>query len=228
MKILVVDDHELVREAVKLLLNKLRENLVVLEAANCKEALALAAQHADLSLILLDNHMPGKSGLESLSEFRQAHPGVPIVVLSASEDRQDVLRALDGGAMGFIPKSHPTAVMLDALRVILAGGVYLPAKILGQSVDHSEMSASAATRQTPESVSSAEIGLTERQTEVLTLLIQGKPNKLICHELGLAESTVKVHVTAILRALGVTNRTQAVIAVSRLGLKFGLTPKRAS
>ena len=138
-------------------------------------------------------------------------------MLSGSESRDDVMRAIDGGAMGFIPKSQPSRVMINALRLVLAGGVYLPVEILGlPAASPAASSANAGTVRTP-----ADLGMTGRQSEVLALLIQGKPNKLICRDLGLAEGTVKIHVTAILRALGVANRTQAVIAVSRLGLKLG-------
>ncbi len=220
MKVLVVDDHALIREALKQLLQQVCGKLTVLEAGNCEGALNLAAQHPDLGLILLDLQLPDRSGFDALAECRNTHPGVPIVMLSASEDRQDVIRALDGGAMGFIPKSHDSKVMLNALRVVLDGEVYLPAEIINHTTDDSRTTAIAAAHQGAGPVSPAEVGLTERQADVLALLIQGKPNKLICRELGLAEGTVKIHVTAILRALGVTNRTQAVIADGRLGLKL--------
>ncbi len=217
MKILVVDDHELIREAMQLVLRQLDANIEVLEAGNCVDALAAADRHPDLGLILLDIQLPGMSGLDALGSFRERHPAIPVVVLSASENRDDVMRAIDGGAMGFIPKSQPSRVMISALRLVLAGGVYLPVEILG-------VAAAPATATPPASGavrSPADLGLTGRQSDVLALLIQGKPNKIICRELGLAEGTVKIHVTAILRALGVANRTQAVIAVSRLGLKLG-------
>jgi len=225
MEVLVVDDHALIREALKQLLQQLCEKLVVFEAANCADAFSLAGKHPDLGLILLDIQLPDKSGLDALAGFRKLYPGIPTVVLSASENRDDVIRALDGGAMGFIPKSHDSKIMLDALRIVLAGGVYLPAGIMAQTTDNSRTTAIAAAHSGPGSISSAEIGLTDRQADVLALLVQGKPNKLICRELGLAEGTVKIHVTAILRALGVANRTQAVIAVGRLGIKLGLAVK---
>lgn len=218
MKILVVDDHALIREAMQLVLRQLDANIEVLEAGNCADALAAADRHPDLGLILLDIQLPGMSGLDALGDFRERHPAIPVVVLSGSENRDDVMRAIDGGAMGFIPKSQPSRVMINALRLVLAGGVYLPVEILGVPATFTAASSSpaAGTARAP-----ADLGLTGRQSDVLALLIQGKPNKIICRELGLAEGTVKIHVTAILRALGVANRTQAVIAVSRLGLKLG-------
>jgi DNA-binding NarL/FixJ family response regulator len=217
LKILIVDDHELIREAMRQVLKQLDANIEVVEAVNCADALTLADQHPDLDLILLDIHLPGTSGLDALGKFREQHPAIPVVVLSGSESRDDVMRAIDGGAMGFIPKSQPSRVMINALRLVLAGGVYLPVEFLGlPAAAPAAPLPNAATVRTP-----ADLGMTGRQSEVLALLIQGKPNKLICRDLGLAEGTVKIHVTAILRALGVANRTQAVIAVSRLGLKLG-------
>ena len=222
MKIMIVDDHALIREVMHHVLQELDTTIEVLEAGNCADAISVADAHPDLGLILLDIKLPGMSGLDGLCEFRTKHPAIPIVVLSGSENREDVIRAIDDGAMGFIPKSQSSRVMINALRLVLAGGVYLPVEILGMPHTASSAPATAAVPPTP-----AELGLTERQSDVLALLIQGKPNKIICRELGLAEGTVKIHVTAILKALNVANRTQAVIKVGRLGLKLGDIGARA-
>lgn len=219
MRILVVDDHPLVREAMREVLKQLDASIDVLEAADSAGALETADCKPDLDLILLDIQMPGRSGLDALSDFREKHPAIPVVVLSGSEMPGDVLRAIDGGAMGFIPKSQPSRVMINALRLVLAGGVYLPADILNQTTTPPGSLRPAADG--AGLASSEDIGLTDRQAEVLALLVQGKPNKLICRELGLAEGTVKIHISAILKTLGVVNRTQAVIAVSRLGITLG-------
>jgi DNA-binding NarL/FixJ family response regulator len=226
VKILVVDDHPLIREAMRSVLQQLDPDNEVLEAGDCDEALAIAACEPELALVLLDIRLPGISGLDGLEVLRERHPSVPVVVLSASEDRNEVMRALDSGAMGFIPKSQSSRVMIGALRLVLAGGVYLPAEVMSQS------SAAPAVRQSGSlydpKAHAADIGLTPRQTEVLSLLVQGKPNKVICRDLNLAEGTVKIHVAAILRALNVTNRTQAVVAVSRLGLRLAPLGHRAA
>ena len=216
MKILVVDDHPLIREAMQSVLAQLDPEIQLLEAGNCDEALAIAAREPDLALVLLDLRLPGISGLDGLEVLRERHPNVPVVVLSASEDRSEVMRALDLGAMGFIPKTQPSRAMIEALKVVLAGGVYLPAEIMSQGAEANPSSAAYDPK-----AQAAELGLTPRQFEVLSLLIQGKPNKLICRDLNLAEGTVKIHVAAILKALGVMNRTQAVVAVSRKGLTLG-------
>lgn len=219
MKILVVDDHPLIREAMRTVLQQLDARIEVFEAGNCDDALAIARRETDLALVLLDIRLPGASGLYGLEILRERHPDLPVVVLSASEDRNEVLRAIDLGAMGFIPKSQPSRVIVGALKLVLAGGVYLPAEMMSQP---QTQQGSAVAREDEAPYASrprhVDLGLTPRQTDVLALLVQGKPNKIICRELNLAEGTVKIHVAAILKALGVMNRTQAVVAVSRLGL----------
>ena len=216
MKVLVVDDHPLIRQALLLVVRQLDSDLRVLEAGTCEEGLTLAAAHHDLDLVLLDIHLPGLSGLDALKSFRERAPAVPVVVISASEDPADVTRALDSGAMGYIPKSQSSPVMINALRLVLAGGVYLPPEMMRRAAG----AGAARPAPGPAGIGYRDIGLTERQAQVLALLIQGKPNKLICRDLDLAEGTVKIHITAILKALKVSNRTQAVIEVSRLGLKL--------
>ncbi len=219
MKVLVVDDHPLIREALRQLLKALDDDIELYEAPDGDRAIEIAGSQPDLSLILLDLALPGTDGFELLRELRETHPAVPVVVLSAADQAGDVTRALDGGAMGFIPKTSSGQILINALRLVLSGGVYLPPEVLAGS------NAAGAAAYTPATAprelrSPREIGLTARQAEVLALLVQGKPNKLICRELDLAEGTVKIHITAILKALKVSNRTQAVIAVGRLGLKL--------
>jgi DNA-binding NarL/FixJ family response regulator len=202
LKVLVIDDHPLIREGMRLPLRQLDPDAEILEAQHAEEGLAWAAANPDLDLVLLDIGLPGMDGLAALKRFRERHPAAPIVVLSAHDDRAHVIQAIDAGAMGYIPKSSKSTVLLNALRLVLAGGVYLPP----QAMVHSEHKAIP------------EPNLTERQVQVLKCLVQGKPNKLICRELNMAEGTVKTHITAILKSLNVTTRTQAVIAVSRMGI----------
>lgn len=215
MKFLVVDDHALIREALRGVLIELQSDAVVLEAGTCSEAMTLVNQHADLSLMLLDLKLPDRDGFDAMVELRDHHPALSVVMLSAFNDRENVIKALDGGALGFIPKTGSRDVLVSALRLILAGGVYIPPDILNRSPSapvESGEPAIAARRPTPH-----ELGLTERQVDVLALMMQGKSNKLICRALDLAEPTVKNHVSAILKALNVTNRTEAVLAVAALG-----------
>jgi DNA-binding NarL/FixJ family response regulator len=211
LKVLVVDDHPLICQALRQVLKALDHDIELREAGGGADALAIAGENDRLDLVLLDLALPDADGFDVLRELRERHPSFPVVVLSASEQPDIVMRALDAGAMGFIPKTSSNEVLLGALRLVLSGGVYLPAEVLRRS----PIQASAASYR--------DLGLTQRQAQVLALVVQGKPNKIICRELALAEGTVKIHVTAILKALDVTNRTQAVIAVGKLGLKLPTT-----
>ncbi len=210
MKILLVDDHPLIREAMKHVLAELAENVEVLGAGDTLSAMAALKQHPDTDLVLLDLSLPGPSGMSALDMMRERYPALPVVVLSGSDDVATVLNALDRGAMGFIPKCSSNPVIANAIRLVLSGGVYVPPQAV----------AVGASGQAPRPASLMDLALTERQTEVLALMIQGLPNKLICRQMNLAEGTVKIHVTAILKALNVANRTQAAMAASRLGFKI--------
>jgi len=219
VKILVVDDHPLIREALRQVLQALDRQLDLLEAQSCEEAVELTRGHPDISLILLDLALPGQDGFETLRRLRDEFPAIPVVVLSASDQPDTVMRAIDGGAMGYIPKTSSSQLLLNALRLVLSGAIYLPLEVLRKEQEIAPTAPPAPA--TPAELREPRaIGLTARQAQVLALLVQGKPNKLICRDLNLAEGTVKIHVTAILKALGVSNRTQAVVAVSKLGLKL--------
>ena len=225
VKILVVDDHVLIREALRGVLKEVKGDAIVLEASTCSQAMQVIAAHPDLSLILLDLNLPDRDGFSMLTELGERYPAISVVVLSAQQDRGSVVRALDLGALGFIPKSGQREVMLSALQLIFAGGVYIPPEILGRDEPSARPGAEKAPVANRPAVSPADLGLTERQVEVLSLMMMGKSNKAICRVLNLAEPTVKNHVTAILRALGVSNRTEAVIAVAELGWKLPPTPE---
>jgi len=190
----------------------------VFDARTAEEGRSLVAGHPDAGLLLLDLTLPGADGFTLLEELRTEYPNIPVVVLSASDRRDDVLRAIDLGAMGYIPKSSSNQVTLQALRLVLSGGIYLPpiALTARDEVGVPRLAEGASTARTVP----RDLGLTARQAQVLALILQGKPNKVICRELGLAEGTVKIHVAAILRALNVSTRTQAVIEASRLGLQL--------
>lgn len=219
MKILVVDDHPLIREALQQVLRALDASVQVLEADTCADAVAAARANPDISLILLDLMLPGVDGFEALRQLREEFPAIPVVVLSAYEQSETVMRAIDGGAMGFISKTSSSALLVQALRLVLSGGIYLPPEILLKHAPAASVPSPPPAAQ-PSLHDPHEVGLTHRQAEVLALLLQGNPNKLICRRLNLAENTVKIHVAAILKTLGATNRTQAVVAASRLRLKL--------
>jgi DNA-binding NarL/FixJ family response regulator len=211
-KVLMVDDHAMVREGTRLLVAQQELGCELLEAGTWAEAKHLLAATPGMDWVLLDLALPDVDGLAALGELRAAYPDVPVVVLSASEDRAVVLECINRGAMGFIAKTSSGKELADALRVVFAGGVYLPPSILGKPAPSRapEGGVMAAKRE-----ELAELGLTPRQIEVLELMVQGLSNKSIAQKLELAEPTVKTHVAAGLRALNVKNRTQAVFALAK-------------
>ena len=214
MKILVVDDHALVREGLRHVLQELDEAGVdVIDAGSGRTAFALADLHPDLDLVLLDLHMPDMGGIEALDELGRRHPDIPVVVLSGAENIENMRAAFEHGAAGFIQKSALSDVLISAIRLVFSGGIYVPPQMA--------MRPPAAR---PGGSARGPLELTGRQQEVLQLVLQGKTNKEICRALALAEPTVKVHVSAILRVLGVQSRTQAVLAAARLGLVGGGEP----
>jgi DNA-binding NarL/FixJ family response regulator len=205
MKILLTDDHVLIREALQGVLKEMNPGVIILQAASYSQGMRLAREHTDLEVILLDLNLPDKDGFQMLAELRELHPAASVIVLSASNDRADVMRAFNHGAAGFIPKSTQRSVMLSALQLVFSGGIYIPPEILA--------SEQPLHLPKPKRSDPADFGLTERQGEVLALMTRGISNKAICRLLDLSESTVKSHVAAIFKALKVTNRTEAVMAV---------------
>ncbi|MDA7418787.1 response regulator transcription factor [Xenophilus arseniciresistens] len=220
MKILIADDHRLVIEAVKAKLSELQSDIEFLLAMNVDELFAVAAD--DLDLALIDLNIPGAEGHSHIDELRRRHPAVPVIVLSGYEDPAIMRAVLDRGVLGFIPKAYSPDVMLSAVRLVLAGGAYVPPMLLsGLSVAPGAAAATgtagpARTAGGAPTLEHLRKVLTERQVEVLQLLSQGKPNKLIGRSLGISEGTVKIHLAAIFRALNVRNRTEAVVAAQSL------------
>jgi DNA-binding NarL/FixJ family response regulator len=212
MNILLIDDHALFREGLKFLLRSLDAALEVDEAGDCAKALEHASRRA-YDLVLLDLKMPGVAGLDALAALREAIPAAPLVVLSGEDNPGVVRAAIERGAMGFIPKSSTPEVLIQALRLVLARGVYLPPAVLD---------AARAPAALPEQPSADRVlpGLTPRQMDVLRCVIQGKSNKIIARELDVSEGTVKAHLSSVLRALDARNRTEAVYAAAKLGLRL--------
>lgn len=202
-KILVADDHPLFRAAVLHALRESMQGVVTVEASSVSGLTALLGEHADLQLVLLDLTMPGARGFSSLVYLRGERPDVPVVVISSNDHPRVIRRAQQFGAAGFIPKSSPVEVIGDAVRTVLEGGTWFPPL----TVERSETDARLAARLAQ---------LTPQQVRVLLCLADGLLNKQIAHELGLAENTVKVHVTAILKKLECNSRTQAAVLVKAL------------
>jgi two-component system nitrate/nitrite response regulator NarL len=220
LKVLVIDDHPLVQEGVKAALESLGHDVRVISAADSEQGLTAAAANQDIDLVLLDLALPGMSGLAVIKALHNRFPSLPVVVLSALEDPENVRQAISAGAMGFVPKSAQTRVLIEVLQQVLEGNVSVPSHLHGGSP--------SAPPAAPHLGAPVGIGsepdvalLTLRQLEVLSRLCQGKTNKQIATELGLSEKTVKAHVTAIFKVLGVVNRTQAVLVARKIGMITG-------
>jgi DNA-binding NarL/FixJ family response regulator len=257
MKVLLIDDHPLILSAIRHVIRDLSKDVVVVGVESAVEARSALRREPNFDLLLLDLNLGDIPGFDLLAELRACYPAIPVVVISGSERASDVIQSIDGGAMGFVPKRASTELLFEALHLVISGGIYVPpmAYLRGDSVgppladvgplsndsqtavvdfDVASASAPAPPRSTPPAgtatapLSVEGLGLTTRQCEVLTLLLQGKANKVIARELNLSVETVKDHVAAVLRSLGVNSRTQAVLAVSQLqeGGRQALRPVR--
>lgn len=239
MKVLLIDDHPLILSALQAVIRGLGDDVTVVGVASERDARAALVQDPDHDLVLLDLHLGDSDGFAFLGELRGLYPALPIVVVSASDRASDVIRAIDAGAMGFVPKRASNATLFEALRLVMSGGIYVPPMTLGigstpdeQASDgdtvpdvmrphptedvHEATSASGrGTFQAPPASLEA-LGLSRRQADVLAYLLQGMPNKIIAREMHLSVDTIKDHVAAVLRALGVSSRTQAVLAISQM------------
>jgi DNA-binding NarL/FixJ family response regulator len=211
MKLLIVDDHPVLRDGLAALLRNLGTETVVLQAGDAEGALRLVDENTDLDVVILDLLMPGMGGLPALTEFGRIRPDLPVIVLSSSEDPQDARKALAQGALGYVPKSASQNTLVSAIKLVLEGDVYVPPLVLNEMASVRPMHQPLRT----EAVRSI---LTERQVEVLRCLSEGRPNKIIAHDLELSEKTVKAHITAIFKALNVVNRTQAAAVGREMGL----------
>jgi DNA-binding NarL/FixJ family response regulator len=203
MRILVVDDHPLMTDVLRMVLGTL-DQVAEIKTANDLDAACAIAAAGEFDMVMLDLGLPGCSGVEAVARWREKFPALPVVVVSGASDPKVINAALDLGAMGFIPKSAPGEVLLQAVRLVISGAIYVPVEALNA----------------PPARSQASLNLSPRQSEVLSLLLKGMSNKLIARKLDISENTTKIHVSAVLEALGVATRTQAVIAASRLGLRL--------
>ncbi len=208
MKILLADDHPLFREGVKPVLLKLDRRVTLIEADDYPSAFAAMHKAREVDLALLDLYMPGMSGLEGVSRFRAAFPDIPVVVLSASEQVEDIQKLLAAGALGYITKASPSDVILGALQLVLAGGVYVPPSLIEQPTEEAPITLK----------SNRHTAMTTRQIQVLRELAKGRSNRQIGDILQVTEGTIKLHVAAIFRLLKVNNRTEAVLVAQKMGM----------
>jgi DNA-binding NarL/FixJ family response regulator len=259
MKVLLIDDHPLILSALQSVIKELGDNVTVVGAATARIGREKLKTETGFDLILLDLNLGDTDGIDVLVEFRATYPELPVVVVSASDRYSDVIRAIDAGAMGFVPKRSNTAELHEALRLVMSGGIFIPpgARALmtnlppapGSLPDNyphvttfaettpmihhigrpsSQDTGFSGLPELPPAPPLESLGLTPRQNEVLALLLQGKPNKLIARELNVSVDTVKDHVAAVLRALNVSTRTQAVLAVGEMSQHGALSEWRAT
>lgn len=240
MKVLLIDDHPLILSALQSVIEGLGSDTTVIGASSARAARETLKADSDFDLVLLDLQLGDADGFDVLVEFRAAYPAVPVVVVSASDRTSDVIRAIDAGAMGFVPKRASNETLFEALHMVMSGGIYVPPMTMGSEPatkpegDTVPSVLRVVREQAQDSefntgtVPLAELGLTPRQTDVLALLLKGQPNKLIARELNLSVETVKDHVAAVLRTLGVSSRTQAVLAVSQMSGQRHLSAWRNS
>ena len=214
-RFLIIDDHPMLRGAVRYMLEMMGEAVQTEQAGSLAEAQVILNAAPPFTLAMLDLVLPDTVGTSGLQTLRLRYPNLPILITSALCDRQTVERCLQGGAAGFFGKSSASERLAIAVRTVCSGRIYLPPEIDAQ-IDQRWVN--RAAQRLDGDV--RKLGLSDRQTEVLRLILQGMSNKLIGRQLQLAEGTVKVHVSAVLRALGVRNRTQAVLAANRLGLRL--------
>lgn len=206
MNIALCDDHELVADGISLLLKALAPELKVERHSTAHGLLHAAPAWESMDLVLLDLGLPDSYGMQALKQLRTLRDDVPVVVISGAVERGIILEAIDNGAMGFIPKTSSSGKMLDALKVVLNGDVYLPPLPDSPATNHSH--------------GNVNLDLTPKQWQILRCILEGKPIKRIATTLNIADSTVKTHITPILRVLGVTSRTEAIVRVAQLGIQL--------
>ena len=208
VKLIIADDHPLFRAALREAVAQLLPGVTILEASSLQTLQRVVAEHTDADLILLDLHMPGAQGFSSLVYLRAQYPAIPVAVVSAAEEPAVIRRSLDFGAAAYIPKSTPIEQIGSALRTVLDGGVWLPDGVPESSADDAE----SKERELAQRIAS----LTPQQLRVLLMLADGRLNKQIAGDLDVSEATIKAHMTAILRKLGLFRRTQAAVLAQRL------------
>ena len=240
MKVLLIDDHPLILSALQSVIQGLGNDVSVVGVGSARAARETLKADPGFDLVLLDLHLGDADGFDVLAELRRGYPALPVVVVSASDRSSDVIHAVDLGAMGFVPKRASNESLIEALTMVMSGGIYVPPMTMGSEkpspkpegdtvpsvlrVMGEQAQDSGFQTQAPIDT----LGLTPRQTDVLALLLKGHPNKLIARELHLSVETVKDHVAAVLRTLGVSSRTQAVLAVSQMTNQGGLNAWRQS
>lgn len=208
MKILIADDHALFRDGLAMRLEEINPEAILLHAANFSQALKILDKESNIDMIIIDLDMPDMKWEEGIEEVRKKSENASLVVISASEDIRNIKKILSSGIKGYIPKRSDPKIMHSALKLILEGGTYIPPALIETKSENGVGNNHRGSGKT----------LTNRQSQVLDLIAQGKSNKQIAYEMGVSEATVKLHINALLRSLKVNNRTQAVVTAQKMGL----------
>lgn len=215
-RVLIADDHPLYRDALRHIVAQVYPRALIVEAASQEQVLALVHDDDSFDLVLLDLGIPGATGLSCLQELRKLSSLTPIVVISANAGAETMRAAFDCGATGYLPKSAPKIIMTSAFNLVMSGGIYVPPDVIASGLDSKRPTEPTPHTKEPEGA------LSHRQQLVLQLIAEGKANKEIARVLSISEVTVKAHVSAILKKLGVENRVQAALAARKLGGAIGL------
>lgn len=210
MKILIVDDHALFRDGLSLQLKEIVPDVRVLNAATFDQSLQILDEYPDIDIVIVDLDMPDMDWEEAIMKIKEKLPKGNFVVISASEDMRDIKKSFSLGVKGYIPKRLEPKTMYNALKLVLDGGIYIPTAVLKYNDSEHTNAGLKGTK--------GEKTLTNRQSQVLALIAEGKSNKQIAYEMGVSEATVKLHINALLRCLHVNNRTQAVVTAQKMGL----------
>ncbi len=206
MKILIADDHALFRDELASRLEEINPDIVLMQAPSFSQSLKIIEKEPDLDMMIVDLDMPDMHWEESIEQLRQKSKNINIVVISASEDMRKIQKIMTNGIKGYIPKRLEPKIMLKALKIIVEGGIYMPSAF---AENNYTININSNCRSKT---------LTNRQSQVLDLIAEGKSNKQIAYEMGVSEATVKLHINALLRSLKVNNRTQAVVTAQKMGL----------
>jgi DNA-binding NarL/FixJ family response regulator len=208
MKVLITDEQSLFRDGLSLRLKEIKEDIIILQSSNLVEMQRILSHETDTDIVILDIDLAELNSIEIINKIKTIAPNTKIIAISSSEDIRNIKKILSSGVKGYIPKKSDSNILTGALKLILDGGTYIPPVMLNNNIDYSSLNSQCSLKK----------NLTNRQSQVLNLIAQGKSNKQIAYDMGVSEATVKLHINALLRSLKVNNRTQAVITAQKLGL----------
>ncbi|MBP3688309.1 MAG: response regulator transcription factor [Alphaproteobacteria bacterium] len=208
MKVLITDEQSLFRDGLSLRLKQINQDISIIQSSNLAEMQKILSKDSDIDILIMDIDLAELNAAEIINKIKNTAPNTKIVAISSSEDTRNIKKILSLGVKGYIPKRSDSNILSGALKLILDGGTYIPPAMLDNGIDYSAYSSASPLKK----------NLTNRQSQVLDLIAQGKSNKQIAYDMGVSEATVKLHINALLRSLKVNNRTQAVITAQKMGL----------